>query len=95
MDYRGSNHASVVGLAVTAFVANNVEEDFSNVIAVVAEDPHLQNHCKFNLICIKHEKNQSTGKWGFMIQMAEESLEAAVCLKSSRGTALRASTKKE
>lgn len=31
MDYRGSNHASVVGLAVTAFVANNVEEDFSNM----------------------------------------------------------------
>lgn len=36
-----SNHASVVGLAVTALMADNMEEDFGRIIAVIAEDPHL------------------------------------------------------
>ena len=41
--YGRRNGARVVGAAMTAFVPKNVKEHFCSVIAVIAEDPHLQD----------------------------------------------------
>lgn len=41
-----------------AFLADEVVDQFSSIIAVIAKDPHLQNHCKLVFIYVEHAKMQ-------------------------------------
>lgn len=38
-----SNRSRVIGIAVGTFVPNNVKQHFSGIVAVIAQDPDLQN----------------------------------------------------
>lgn len=49
-EHRRRNYTSVVGLAVATLLTDNVEEYFSCIVAIVAEDPHLQSSKQINVI---------------------------------------------
>lgn len=49
-EHRRRNHTSVVGLAVATLLTDNVEEYFGRIVAIVAEDPHLQSSKQINVI---------------------------------------------
>lgn len=68
-----SNGAGVVRLAVAAFLPDYVKVHFGRVVAVIAQNPYLQNETVIFSFCLpeifrnQRKKNSSTGARGSMV----------------------------